>query len=236
MFHYNKELIGGDSKSSESLVLTNSDRSNCSGGDVKNDKKIQFDKKTLKCDQNLFDNTEFVEIRDVNTQTSLEEEKEEEEEVEEIEEEEIDNKVAEKESLTKIGTNIMTRKKSGSDPGTRNTNEQNKITLIRRRKSEKFEKYTSISDDRLKSTSYKITKGMVFKRDQSIFTPNIPLPQQINNKVQTEVKSTFNPLKFTNEKKEKTKNVQTTTFMSPQKPVVNNFPTKSALKLYSSMV
>lgn len=120
-------------------------------------------------------------------------------------------------SLPSEHSTAMTRRKGGSDPGGKNLQSVKDVSrydaerthLIRRRKLEKLEKYTSISDEHLKVIQYNLKKPPTKKKDSAIFTPNISLP--CTPRVQTEIRVNFQPNKL--EKRERKKNVETSTFL-----------------------
>lgn len=166
---------------------------------------------------------EFVEIRNVGVQVYIDKGLNKEEGKESIE---IDDD-------STICNNIMTNKQTIQ----KSTGEKNKSIIVKRKKSEKFEKYTSISDDRLKSISYKINKDDILKKEQSIFSPNIRLPQTLSPtiKYQTELRNIFDPSKY--QKKQRKKHVQTTTFVLPnEEDVLPTLPIKSLLKITDNKV
>lgn len=123
-------------------------------------------------------------------------------------------------STTSLPSNLptdMTRRRGGSDPGAKSTQavkdanryDAERTHLIRRRKLEKLEKYTSISDEHLKVIQYNLKKPPTKKKDSTIFSPNISLPCTPN--VQTEIRVNFQPGKL--EKRERKKNAETSTFL-----------------------
>lgn len=133
---------------------------------------------------------------------------------------------------------MTTKKKASSDPGTRTKAKmanqeqlhygQKRTTITKSKKGNQLEKYTSISQDRLMSTPYKVKKGEVVKKEQKIFAPNIQLTT-IPARPKTEVKFGYDPYKYV--KAAPKKNVHTSTFSvqyMPERPLIlkSNLTTK----------
>lgn len=125
-------------------------------------------------------------------------------------------------------TMMKKKKKSDSDPGARTVTTQEFvvhkkiITANRRKRTEKLEKYTSLSDDGLKGTLFKVKDLLNDKREHEIYSPNIPLPtlkQKSSVQPFSEVvKVGFDPNKLeipdVASKRDRRKTVETSTFAS----------------------